>query len=168
MPYASKKPNRQFHGGTGTRLYATWNHMRERCFNPSLKCYKNYGGRGITVCSEWSEFGPFWKWAVTNGYRDGLELDRKDNDGPYSPGNCRWTSRSANCQNKRKKPGCRSKFIGVSVNRGRWIATICRNGKKQFLGFFLDELAAAKAYDTAARKLYGSEARTNFYEKDLR
>ncbi|MDD4154671.1 MAG: hypothetical protein PHT30_04625 [Bacilli bacterium] len=82
---------RQKHGGTGTRLYGIWHGMRDRCRNPNCKDYKNYGGRGIKICDEWGEFASFRAWALNNGYKDTLTIDRINNDGNYEPLNARWT-----------------------------------------------------------------------------
>ena len=90
------------HGQSKTRLYRVWIGMKSRCQNPQRQEYSNYGGRGITVCSEWAEdFPRFRDWALDAGYAPGLDLDRVDNDGPYSPENCRWVTRSANLRNTR-------------------------------------------------------------------
>lgn len=73
------------------RLYTIWAHMKERCFNPNTKAYPDYGGRGITMCNEWKDsFISFYEWAMGNGYRDDLTIDREHNDGHYAPTNCRW------------------------------------------------------------------------------
>lgn len=82
-------------------LYWAWTAMKQRCNNPNAQAYHNYGGRGITYCEEWNEFDPFCYWALENGYKKGLQLDRIDNDGNYEPGNCRWTTRTINTQNRR-------------------------------------------------------------------
>lgn len=88
------------HGQTGTRLYQTWNGMRSRC---RYKQFKDYAGRGISVCKEWDdEFEAFYRWALANGYADHLEIDRIDNDGNYEPGNCRWVTRKQQTRNTRR------------------------------------------------------------------
>ena len=88
------------HGKTGTRIYNTWKNMLERCTNPNHKNYCIYGGRGITVCDEWSSsFEAFFEWAVNNGYDDKLSLDRVNVDMGYNPSNCRWVTQKEQCNN---------------------------------------------------------------------
>lgn len=85
------------HGLRNERLYQTWCNMKSRCYNPNNKRYENYGGRGIRVCKEWKDnFKTFYDWAMANGYRDDLTIDRIDNDGNYEPKNCRWVTLSEN------------------------------------------------------------------------
>lgn len=91
------------HGGKGTRLWSIYNGMKSRCNNPNVPAYKFYGGRGITVCSEWLDsFPKFRDWALANGYRDDLTLDRKDTNGNYSPDNCRWSTKKEQALNTRR------------------------------------------------------------------
>ena len=92
----------QTHGQSYTRLYRNWARMKYRCENPDDEEYHNYGGRGIKVCDEWHDFMVFYKWAIDNGYREGLEIDRKNNNGNYEPSNCRWTTRKVQANNMRR------------------------------------------------------------------
>ena len=89
------------HGHGSSPLYNVWKNMKERCYNPATHNYSRYGGRGITVCDEWrNDLAAFVQWAEENGYKRGLEIDRKDSDRGYSPDNCRWVSSNANQNNK--------------------------------------------------------------------
>lgn len=88
--------------GKRTRLYRTWDGMTQRCTNENHQNFPDYGGRGIAVCSVWQDFQAFAAWALSSGQTDSAEIDRIDNDGPYSPDNCRWVSSAHNKRNTRQ------------------------------------------------------------------
>lgn len=84
------------------RLYNTWGGMKERCFNNLATEYKNYGARGISVCDEWkNNFVKFYEWAMENGYKDNLTIERIDVNKGYEPSNCTWITKAEQAFNKR-------------------------------------------------------------------
>ena len=90
------------HGLTGTALFRVWINMKQRCYDSHHRAFHNYGGRGITVCDEWLDDPiAFVRWAENNGWSDGLTIDRIDNDGSYSPDNCRFVTYTVQARNKR-------------------------------------------------------------------
>jgi hypothetical protein len=109
-------------GLSGTKIYSTWKHMKERCQNPNSKDYKRYGGRGICVCPEWQHFEVFYEWAIKNGYQEKLSLDRIDNSKGYTPDNCRWVT------------------VDVQANNTRRNHYLSYNGKTQTMKQWADEL----------------------------
>ena len=103
-----------------TRLYRIWLNMRARCTNPKHPDYKNYGERGISVCQEWMQhFESFEDWAYSAGYREYLTIDRVDNNGGYSPDNCRWTTREIQSINRRKPL---YEIDGIQKTASEWAA----------------------------------------------
>ena len=93
------------HGLSGTRLESIWRTMKQRCNNPNSKSYKYYGGRGIKICEEWNKPSGvecFAEWALANGYKDNLTLDRINTNGNYEPSNCRWVTMREQNRNSNK------------------------------------------------------------------
>ena len=123
-----------------TKLYNVWASFKNRCSNEKSKPYKNYGGRGIIVCDEWkNDFKLFYDWAFANGYKEGLSIDRIDNDGNYEPSNCRWTNWSEQALNKQRiSRRNTSGYVGVSYysKRRTFTASVTVEGitKKVFEG----------------------------------
>lgn len=88
------------HGESNTRLYGIWQGARSRCNNQNSKSYKYCGLRGIVFCEEWKEFLTFKNWALNNGYKETLTLDRINNNEGYCPSNCRWATYTEQANNK--------------------------------------------------------------------
>lgn len=106
------------HGHPRDRTYWSWSHMLQRCLNQSDKSYADYGGRGITVCDEWLRFEAFF--ADMGDKPPGLLLDRIDNSCGYYNGNCRWTTRIV--QNNNKRNSLRYTHDGRTLSLNEWAA----------------------------------------------
>lgn len=102
-----KKDKHTIHGicidgnQNANRIYHIWNGMLSRCYNQKSHDWERYGGKGITICTEWkNDFPCFYKWAMANGYKSNLSIDRKDNSKGYSPNNCRWSTSKEQANNR--------------------------------------------------------------------
>ena len=122
--------------------------MKSRCYNKNKKNYKYYGGRGIKVCDEWlgkNGYNNFKKWALENGYKKELSIDKRNNDGNYSPDNCRWVNQRI--QNINKRPGTpnTSGFVGVRIHfcKNRYYGSVKINNKAYYTGMSDDIVIAA-------------------------
>lgn len=90
------------HGLSNHPLYKTWKRMKNRCYNSKCKDYKDYGGRGITICDLWrDDFVEFFYWALEHGWKNGLSLERIDCNKGYCPENCKWIPLSEQSKNRR-------------------------------------------------------------------
>jgi len=91
------------HGMCGTRIYTIWQDMKKRCSDMNGEYAHLYALKGITVCEEWrNDFMAFYEWAMANGYRDDLSIDRIDGDKDYSPDNCRWATPKEQTVNRKE------------------------------------------------------------------
>ena len=148
---------KQSHNETKSRLYRIWIGIKSRCLCETATDFKNYGGRGISICDEWKDdFLAFKRWANSHGYADSLTIDRIDVDGDYSPDNCRWVSQSIQQFNKRIMRRNTSGHIGVSFNKksNAWVAYISKDHKTKFLGAFTTFEDAVSAREKAVAELY--------------
>lgn len=106
------------HGGYGTRLYRIWDDMKARCNNPNSISYCNYGAKGITICDEWKDFKLFRDWALNNGYKENLTLDRINNKKGYNPSNCQWITMVE--QQNNKSTNHFITFKGETLTMAQW------------------------------------------------
>ena len=119
------------HGFEGSRIYHTWEGMKQRCLNPRSKVYKYYGGRGVKIHPPWFDFKIFKDWALKNGYRDNLFIDRINPNGNYFPSNCRWADRFVQQNNRRiTKRYC---AFGKTLTIPEWVKTGIFGGSQQAL-----------------------------------
>lgn len=117
LRYATKNTT---HGLTNTRLFTIWDNMKARCYNHQCDSYKNYGGKGIEICHEWlNSFQSFYDWAIKNGYKDDLTIERIKITGNYEPSNCKWIPQNEQARNKSTSLGIEMvKEIKSKLNLG--------------------------------------------------
>ena len=129
-------------------VYGVWSGMLSRCTDPRSSSYKNYGGRGISICKEWMDYYSFGEWCIKNGYSKSLQIDRIDNNGNYSSDNCIFVKPWINTANRRSLINT-SGFIGVrkSNNSSTFRSSLNKNTKVINLGSFKSITSAAIARD---------------------
>ena len=127
-----------YHGGSKTKLYYVYVSMINRCYLPKVPHYDRYGGRGITVCEEWRlKFSNFKEWALNNGYKECLSIDRINNDKGYSPDNCRWTDFVTQATNTVKIPKNNTTgFRGVTKDKHRFRVIVTANKVRYNVGTY--------------------------------
>lgn len=133
--------------GGQSKTYSSWASMMSRCYNPKVKHYSYYGGRGLSVCKRWHSFAEFL--SDMGEKPEGLSLERTNNNKDYSPENCRWATPSDQSRNARRKG------YSWSKQHKRWRARINIDGKNIDLGLFKNEEEAKTAYE---------EAKANFFK----
>ncbi len=134
------------HGYSRTKLYDVYIKMKSRCNNPDDKNYADYGGRGIKVCKEWNESPKsFIEWALNNGYKEKLSIDRINVNGNYEPGNCRWTDSETQCLNQRIRKDNKTGYKGLYIDKGVYRVQIRRNKKRYYFGSYKTLPEAVKA-----------------------
>lgn len=119
------------HGLDGNKVYHVFNSMKSRCYAKSNTAYHNYGGKGVKICDEWlNDVEEFVGWAMSNGYKEGLTIERIDSNGDYCPENCKWATRKEQANN-----------VSTNIN-------IEYNGRTQTLSQWAEE------YDIKMNTLY--------------
>jgi hypothetical protein len=153
------------HGLSYHRLCTIYSMMNTRCFNKNYPKYCDYGGRGIIVCEEWkNDIMAFYNWAINNGYKEGLAIDRIDNNGNYEPSNCQWITQAENNAIGKRRQFAQSKikYNGVSHNGISFVVNIGVDNKLIYLGSFKTIEEAVEARINAEIKYLG-EQKTNFH-----
>lgn len=145
--------NNKTHGAKSnkerTRLYIIYINMKQRCLNPKNSAYKNYGGRGISICEDWREsFELFRDWALSNGYDETLTIDRINNDGNYTPVNCRWATSFEQTNNRRTTR--KETLNGITKSLSDWFKEYGRSynlvRRRLFMGWSLLQALESPLY----------------------
>ena len=115
-------------------IQSSWDKMIERTTNPKHHAYKNYGGKGIKI--EFKSFGEFYEWSMQNGYKQGLTIDRFDNNDNYRPDNCKWSTRLEQAQNRTTGKTNMNGYAGVRERGGKFLSRVTYDGKEYYCGTY--------------------------------
>ena len=155
---ASSTKNATTHGLHWHPAYNNWKMMVARCTKSSATGYENYGGRGIKVCPEWGDVKVFIEWADTNGFVDGLTIERIDVNGNYCPSNCEWIPMAEQYSNKRELVQTnKTGHKGVSLS-GRTNKPYLAKSKGKYVGRYTtiaESVSAISTYEVEARQAEG-------------
>ena len=133
------------HGDSYSRLYKIYHCMKDRCYLHSHKEFYRYGGRGIVVCDEWKDsYQRFKDWAMASGYSEDLTLDRVDNDGPYAPWNCKWSTRQE--QNNNRSDTKYISYTGECKSLANWCRELNLNYRTVWARLFKYGYSVEKAF----------------------
>lgn len=148
------KATKKRYGVQLSPTYSSWCEMKRRCNKPNRHNYQWYGGRGIKVCDRWNK--SFLSFLEDMGEKPSAKysIDRINNEGNYTPDNCKWSSKQEQSLNRRPRSN-KSGYTGVTWHNGakKWAAEICRKGQRMSLGYYQTPVLASLAYERARKKL---------------
>lgn len=136
------------HSLHGTRLYGIWVRMRQRCNDENCTDYISYGARGIAICKDWDDYRSFHRWALANGYKDNLTIERIDVNGNYEPNNCKWISPAAQARNKTNNH--KITYNGQTKTLAEWAEIL--GIKSSLLRYRLRNWGVERAFTTPIRR----------------
>lgn len=158
---AAQCRSRTTHGMGSTRIYNIWRKMQQRCTDPANPAWKDYGGRGISVCNEWlADPAAFQSWAEGNGYKPSLTIERIDNNGNYEPSNCRWASRVEQNHNKRNNFNIQVGAVTKCVSEWQAETGICRKVIANRIRAGIAPELAVSLHGHSARRFFGNPSTT--------
>jgi len=137
------------HGLTGTKLYDHWMHMKQRCINPNNAKYKDYGGRGVTVCTAWLDSFEKFLEDMLPTYEPRLSLEREDVNGNYNKENCKWVILEDQALNRRKRKDNTSGATGVQFRETSYLACWMEGGKYRSKSFSIKKYGLSEAREMA-------------------
>ena len=142
---------RTTHGKSNTRIHRVLVYMKQRCYNKKNTNFEYYGGRGVSICDEWINNPEIFEaWSLANGYKEHLTIDRENNDGNYTPDNCRWVTKSIQARNQRKLRKNNTsgyKCVHWCEKDKAWVASITIDNRLIFIKQSKDIIECALAYD---------------------